>query len=96
MAEEVRQIIDDSTVVNLINTGEIKQTDFKTRAAGVALTPDGRKAVIQAYERRLDSEVTHPVFGYKVTYRRVLEVQARVLAAYLTREVPDYMPFTTR
>lgn len=52
--------------------------------------------MIEAYERRLDHQVTHPIFKYKVTYRRVLEVQARLLAAYLLQEVPEYRPMVTR
>jgi CRISPR-associated protein Cas1 len=96
LAEEFRPIVADSVVVNVINNGEIKPTDFIERATGVALTSTGRRAVIQAYERRLDTEVTHPTFGYKVTYRRIYEVQARLLGAYLLREVPEYRSFTTR
>lgn len=96
LAEEFRPLVAESTVVNLINNGEIKRSDFVIRAGGVALTTAGRKKVIEAYERRLDTEVTHPKFGYKVTYRRLYEVQARLLAAYLLREVPEYLAFTTR
>lgn len=80
----------------VINNGEVKPSGFVTRAMGVSLTDDGRRAVLRAYERRLDTEVTHPVFGYKVTYRRVMEVQARLLAAYVMREVPEYTAFVTR
>lgn len=96
LAEEFRPIIADSTVISLVNNGEIRPSDFLVRSVGVALTPDGRRKVINAYERRLDTEVTHPVFGYRVTYRRILEVQVRLLAAYLVREVPDYVAFRTR
>jgi len=90
LAEEFRPIVGDSVVISMINNGEIKPNDFGTRALGVSLTEDGRRAAIRAYERRLDTEVTHPTFGYKVTYRRVMEVQTRVLAAYVMREVPNY------
>jgi len=96
LAEEFRPIVADSVVVNLVNNGEIKQSDFIVRAGGVGLTADGRRAVIASYERRLDTEVTHPIFGYKVTYRRLFEVQARLLGAYLLREIPEYLSFTTR
>jgi CRISPR-associated protein Cas1 len=96
LAEEFRPLVADSVVVNLLNNGEIRASNFVTRAGAVALTGDGRKAVIAAYERRLDVEVTHPRFGYKVTYRRLFEVQARLLGAYLLREVPSYVAFTTR
>jgi CRISP-associated protein Cas1 len=83
-------------VLTVINNGEVRPSDFTVRAAGVALTAGGRKAVISAYERRLEQEITHPVFGYTITYRRVMEVQARLLAAFLLGEVPNYTAFTTR
>lgn len=96
LAEEFRPLIGDSTVLTLINNGEVRASDFLTRAGGVALTSDGRKAVLAAYERRLDVEVTHPIYGYRISYRRVLEVQARVLAAWMLGEIDDYVAFTTR
>ena len=96
LAEEFRPLIGDSTVLMCINNGEVTASDFIVRGGGVSLTADGRRAVITAYERRLDQEVKHPVFGYTITYRRVLEVQARMLGAYLLGEVPSYVSFTTR
>jgi len=96
LAEEFRPLIADSVVVNVINNGEVQENGFTVRAQGVALTQQGRRSFIAAYERRLDQEVTQPVYGYKITYRRVLEVQARMLGAYLLGEIPDYVPFMTR
>lgn len=96
LAEEFRPLVADSVVVNLINNGEARPSHFVVRAGGVGLTQEGRKAVLAAYERRLDVEVTHPVYGYRINYRRVLEVQARMLAAWVVGEVPEYAPFTTR
>jgi len=80
----------------LINNGEIRPGDFISRAGSVALKPDGRKRVLEAYERRLDTEVTHPVFGYSISYRRVFEVQARLLGRFLMGEIVGYAPFCTR
>ena len=96
MAEEFRPLIADSTVLQVINNGEIRPSHFTTRAGGCQLDRDGRRVVIAAYERRMSHEIKHPVFGYRVTYRRALDVQARILAAYLTGETPTYTPFTTR
>lgn len=83
-------------VIGLINNGEITPGDFVARAGAVSLTADGRKKVIGAYERRLDIETKHPVFGYTLTYRRVMELQTRILAATVLSEIPAYQPFTTR
>ncbi|MDQ3763514.1 MAG: CRISPR-associated endonuclease Cas1 [Actinomycetota bacterium] len=96
LAEEFRPLIADSVVIGLLNKGEITPSDFVRRAGAVSLTADGRRTVLKAYERRLDTEIRHPVFGYRISYRRVLDVQARLLAAVLVGEVPEYVPMVTR
>lgn len=96
LAEEFRPLIADSVVVGMLNNGEIDTHDFIIRPQGVTLTQDGRRAVLRAYERRLDQVVTHPVFKYKISYRRVIDVQARILAAVMTGELAEYVPMATR
>ncbi|GAA1843814.1 CRISPR-associated endonuclease Cas1 [Pseudonocardia ailaonensis] len=96
LAEEFRPLIADSTVIQVINNGEVRPQHFTRRAGGCQLDKEGRRAVIRAYERRMSHEIKHPVFGYRVSYRRALDVQARLLAAHLTGEIPEYTPFTTR
>lgn len=80
----------------MINNGEVRPSHFTRRTGGCQLDRDGRRAVLTAYERRMAHEIKHPVFGYRVNYRRALDVQARLLAAHLTGEIPEYTPFTTR
>jgi len=62
----------------------------------VSLTAEGRKAFFRAYEQRMDTLATHPLFGSRVNYRRLLEIQARLLARVLTGELLTYPVFTTR
>ena len=96
LAEEFRPLIADSVVVSVINNGEIRSSGFIVRAQGVAMNQKARRSFLSAYERRLDHEITHPTYRYRITYRRVLEVQARMLGAYLLGEIPEYVPFMTR
>lgn len=96
LAEPFRPLIADSVVLTLVNNGEVAPADFICRAGGVALTDKGRRAVIAAFERRLDTLVTHPIFGYQVSYRRILEVQARLLARTVLGELERYPNFCTR
>lgn len=96
LMEPFRPLIADSSVIQAINNGEIRPSDFISAAGSVALTPDGRKRFIATFERRLAQEITHPLFGYKVSYRRLLELQARLLARHLLGELPEYPNFTTR
>lgn len=96
LAEEFRPLVADSTVIQVINNSEVRSRDFTRRAGGCQLNVGGRRAVISAYERRMSSEIKHPVFGYRVSYRRAVDVQARILAAHLTGELPEYTAFRTR
>jgi len=96
LAEEFRPLIAESTVIAAINNGEVSPGDFVCELGAVALTPRGRRQFLGAYERRLAQEITHPVFGYAISYRRVLSVQCRLLARRLLGEIPTYRPFCTR
>ena len=96
LMEEFRPLVADSVAVGMINNGELRPSDFIARAGAVAMTDSGRRRVIEAYERRIDTLVTHPKFGYAISYRRVFEVQARLLGRFLTGEIAAYPPFCTR
>lgn len=96
LAEEFRPIIADSVILSAVNTGEIVDGAFIARGAGMALTTAGRKSVIAAFERRLAQTVTHPIFGYTISYRRIIHVQARLLARAISGELERYPAFTTR
>lgn len=96
LMEEFRALIADSAVLTAVNNGIIDAGDFVRRGPAVALKPEGRRRFLQTYERRLESLVTHPVFGYRISYRRALELQARLLVRTLSGELPEYIPFTTR
>ena len=88
--EEFRAVIADSVVLTLINNGMLSARDFMTWHGACQLTEAGRRAFFQAYEQRKATVVTHPVFGYRMSYGRMLEVQARMLAAYVRGDVPAY------
>ncbi|HEY7387305.1 MAG TPA: CRISPR-associated endonuclease Cas1 [Bryobacteraceae bacterium] len=96
LMEPFRPLIADSAVLTAINTGMVTERDFVRAGGSVALTAGGRKGFFRAYELRMDSLVTHPLFDYRVSYRRLLEIQARLLARVLEGEIGEYPVFTTR
>jgi CRISPR-associated protein Cas1 len=79
LMEEFRPLIADSVAISLINRGELGPEDFIRSANGTFLNDKGRRPFWEAWFRRLDTEVSHPEFEYKMAYRRMLEVQARQL-----------------
>ena len=96
LMEEFRPVIADSCVIWALNNGVVTPTDFERAANAVTLTSAGRKKFLEAYERRLDELVTHPLFGYRVSYRRLLEVQARLVARFLEGEIARFPTFRIR
>lgn len=96
LMEEFRPLVVDSAVLTAINTGMVSRRNFARSQAGCALGPGGRKAFLRAYESRLDQLVTHPVFGYRCSWRSVIRIQARLLARWLRGDIPRYPPMTTR
>jgi len=96
LMEEFRPLVAESTVLNCINNRVVTETDFVRAGQAVNLTAAGRKRFFQTYEQRMSSLITHPLFDYKVSYRRALELQARLLAKTLTGEIAEYIPLMTR
>lgn len=96
LMEEFRPLVADSVALNVINNGILTPDDFVRRGPAAALTDSGRKKFLHAYEVRLDTLITHPLFGYRISYRRILEVQVRLLGRALLGEIPEYPAFTTR
>lgn len=96
LMEEFRPLIAESAVITAINNRVITIKDFVRAGKSVNLTPEGRKKFFYVYEQRINTLITHPVFDYKVTYRRALELQARIVARTLTGEISSYVPFITR
>ncbi len=96
MMEPFRPLIVDSVVISVINKGEIQANDFVRTPVGINLSSAGRKRFIAAFERRLSEEITHPIFNYKIEYRRIFESQSRLLGRYLLGEILGYPNLVTR
>lgn len=96
LMEEFRPLIADSVAISLVNRGEIDPGDFIKSANGTFLNDQGRRRFWEAWFRRMDMEVKHPQFGYTMSYRRMLEVQARQLWRVVRGDAPVYHGFTTR
>ena len=96
LMEPFRSLIADSVVVSAFNRGEFAPGHFLQTAAGCMMTDHGRKAFFGAYGRRMETEVSHPVFEYRLSYRRMLMLHARLVAAWLMGEVPTLSFLTTR
>lgn len=96
LMEEFRPLIGDSVVLGAINNVEIRLDGFIDLRGTMRLEDHARKALIAAYERRMTTEFRHPTFRYRLTWRRALEVQARMLLAVINGDRERYVGIRTR
>lgn len=96
LMEEFRPLVADSTVLWAINNGELREADVKDDFGVTRLTARGRKALITTYERRVSSEFRHPSFDYRVTWRRAMEIQARMFLGVVAGTTDRYEPIVMR
>ncbi len=96
LVEEFRPIIVDSVVLNMLNNRMLTPEDFIIELGAYRLKEEKRRVFFTKFEERLNEEVQHPLFGYKSTYRRCMELQSRLLAKYLTGEIDAYPPLRIR
>ncbi len=55
------------------------EVDFEIRGNQVWLSDTGKKKFITLYEKRKEESWKHPVMGYSLTYRRLIELEVRLL-----------------
>ena len=96
LMESYRPLIADSSVIRVINTKMLTIDDFEVTMAGVSMKPKAKKQFIMAYEQRMNTMVMHPMFDYQMSYRRMLEVEVRLLSRYLEGELKNWKPFRAR
>ncbi len=83
-------------MVSIVNHRMLTPTDFVVELGAYRLKQEKRTMFFTKFEERLNEEIEHPIFGYKTTYRRCIELQARLLAKYVTGEIDEYPPFLLR
>jgi len=96
LMEEFRAIIADSVVLTVVNNRVLTDDDFIEEFGAVRLKDGSRRRFLEKFEERMETEIHHPIFEYRATYRRCLELQARLLARALEGEIADYPPFCVR
>jgi CRISP-associated protein Cas1 len=80
LMEVFRVPLVDLSIIGSVNRNHWEvQTDFEVRGQQVWLSDSGRRKFVALYERRKEESWKHPVLGYSLTYRRLLELEVRLL-----------------
>ena len=97
LVEEFRGPVVDSVVQLVINKRVVGPGDFEEgREGGIYLSDRGLRKFLEQYTHRLNTEIVHPYHERRLTYQRVFEVQARLLAKTIQGELDRYVPFRVR
>lgn len=94
LLEEFRSWLADRFVLSLINLKRVNVKDFSRNGNGsVLLNDNGRKIVVDAWQKRKREEFEHPYLGEKMPIGTLFFVQARLLARYIRGELDSYVPY---
>lgn len=94
LVEELRAPVADRFVLSLINMNQIKKNDFSYEDNGaVLIKEDKRKKIIELWQERKQTTLTHPFLNEKIEWGLVPFTQAMLLARYLRDDIDGYPAF---
>lgn len=96
LMEEFRSVLVDACVPNAINTGSLRPNDFETDGEACILGRSGLGRFLNRFNGYLEREIFYEERHCKVSYRRIIELQARQLAAVITDKKSAYKAFRIR
>lgn len=95
--EEFRPSVADIVVLTLARSNAITLADFERTNDPDLPVRMGRDAVdrlVEAYEKRLEDRIFHPLANGQTEYRRAIELQVRQMARVVRGEADRYDPLT--
>jgi len=97
LMEELRPYLADRLALSLINRQQVNPKGFTQQETGaVTMDDDTRKAVLVAWQKRKQEEITHPFLQEKIHLGLLAHVQAMLLARHLREDLEGYPPFLWR
>lgn len=94
LMEEFRPFLGDRIVLSLINRGEVSARNFVRKESGaVFMDDDARKLVLTVWQKRKQTETTHPFLKKRMPLGLAFHVQAQLLARHLRGDLDGYPPF---
>lgn len=97
LSEELRSYLVDRITLSLINTGQLDERDFVTKETGaVLLSDEGRKKVIDAWQKRKQQEILHSFIEERIEVGLIPYSQAMLLARHIRGDIDGYPPFMIR
>lgn len=97
LMELFRVSVVDMAVLGAVNRRTFDEVaDFVVTGRQVWLSDDGRRKLVEVYERRKHQEYRHPVLGYTLSYARMIELEMRLLEKEWSGEPGLFATFRIR
>lgn len=97
LMEELRPYLADRLTLTLINNRQITVRDFvEKESGGVLMSDQGRKTVIDAWQKRKQQKITHPFLKEELEVGLLPYAQAMLLARHLRGDLEAYPPYLLR
>lgn len=94
LVEEFRSVFADRVVLSCINNRMFKEESFEWRPDGsVYLGEAGRRAFLDAWQKKKRETIRHPFLDEKVPWGLVPHIQALLLSRCIRGELDGYPPF---
>ncbi len=91
--EEFRPWLADRLALSLINRRQLQPGDFRHEESGaVLLNDDGRKKVLDAWQKKKQEEMRHPFIEESAPIGIMLHLQALLLARFIRGDLDAYPP----
>lgn len=95
ISEIFKPVFVDRLVFRMFNKKELGPDDFEKVENAVYLKEKGRKVFLQAWEEMLSETILHPRLKRKVSYLRLIRLEAYKLVKDIL-QIEPYMPFKMR
>jgi len=94
LAEIFKPLLVDRLIFSLVDKKIIQANDFEKKTEGILLKENGKKRIVEEYDKRLKTTIQHRKLGRKVSYRHIIRMEAYKLEKHLLGEA-EYMPFVS-
>ncbi|MBU3916161.1 type I-C CRISPR-associated endonuclease Cas1c [bacterium] len=97
LLEEFRAFLGDRLALSLINLQKIKKKDFRYSENGaVLMSDDARKTLLEAYQKRKQETLKHPVLKEDIKIGLLFHAQALLLSRHIRGDLDYYPAFIWR
>lgn len=92
IAEIFKPMLADRLIFSLLNKKQVQTSDFDTRLNSCLLKESGRKAVVRAWDEKLNETIKHRSLGRSVSYKHLVKLECYKLVKHILG-MEEYKPF---